>query len=89
MGVNMDGVGKRAMRHQPQAEADEKLQPDAAADYLGHTVATMREWRSRGRGPAYFKAADGSISYAKSDLDAFKEARQPRRIVPGEKRSAA
>ncbi|HEX5957549.1 MAG TPA: helix-turn-helix domain-containing protein [Hyphomicrobiaceae bacterium] len=81
-------MGKRAMRHQPQSD-EERLLPDEAAAYLGHTVATMREWRSRGRGPAYFKAPDGSISYAKSDLDAFKETRKPRRIVPGEKRSAA
>ena len=71
-------------------DGDEKeYQSPAAADYLDTSEGTLRAWRHLGKGPVYYKSAAGDVFYKKSDLDAFKETRKPRRIVPGERRSAA
>jgi hypothetical protein len=88
----MDVVGSKAKcgsRHQTPDAEDESYLPAAAAPYVGKTEATLRTWRHQGKGPVYYKDPSGQITYRKSDLDAFNEARRPRRIVPGEKRSAA
>jgi hypothetical protein len=53
---------------------------------LGFAVRpqTLRAWRCREKGPAYFKAKNHlHVRYRKSDLDAFVEAS---RIVPGERK---
>ena len=88
----VDGKAKRGSGHRPHSVedgSDETYLPAAAAPYVHSTEATLRAWRHQGRGPAYYKDASGQITYRKSDLDAFNEARQPRRIVPGERRGTA
>lgn len=46
------------------------LPPEMAAQYVGYSPATLRNFRSRGRGPRYIK--DGrKILYRVSDLDAY------------------
>ena len=49
---------------------------DAAAAYIHSTPATMKTWRSRGKGPAYFRGLGKEILYRRSDLDAFIESRR-------------
>jgi hypothetical protein len=91
----MDVVGSKAKcgsRHQTSDAEDGSngtYLPAAAAPYVGSTEATLRTWRHQGKGPVYYKDPSGQITYRKSDLDTFNETRRPRRIVPGEKRSAA
>jgi predicted site-specific integrase-resolvase len=52
------------------------------APKLGVEPATLRKWRTRGRGPVYAKIG-GKIRYKLSDVLAFIEAS---RVVPGEKK---
>lgn len=46
------------------------LTPRQAANYLGKTPEILKQWRFKGRGPAYVKRG-GRIFYPKADLDAF------------------
>lgn len=54
-----------------------------AAERLGLAVPTLRQWRSRGRGPAFHKLGS-SVRYAVADLEAWIEAqrRTPRPAKP-------
>lgn len=44
-----------------------------AAQYLGQSPQTLRQWRTQSRGPAYLKDRRG-VRYAKSDMDAWLQA---------------
>ena len=46
----------------------------SAAQFIGVKPATLRAWRSRREGPAYFKA--GRIWYAREDLDVWIRSRR-------------
>jgi hypothetical protein len=88
----VDSKGRRGRLRRPlnpEDDPDEMVLPEAAAPYVGTTVGTLRGWRSLGKGPVYYKDGAGQVLYKKSDLDAFNEARLPRRIVPGGKGSTA
>jgi excisionase family DNA binding protein len=47
-----------------------------ATDYLGVSPTTLAVWRSRDKGPRYYRMG-GFIRYRKEDLDAFVEAVEP------------
>ena len=44
-----------------------------AAALLTLSPATLASWRSRGRGPAYFRLGSRAIRYRRSDLERFLE----------------
>lgn len=48
------------------------LDTKGAADYLGFSPVTLRQWRCQGRGPKYVKAGR-SIRYRVADLDLYQE----------------
>ena len=50
-----------------------------AAELLGVSVSTLRNWRFSGKGPRYFRVGDRSIRYDPSDLRAFARPIEPRR----------
>ena len=56
-------------------EAQQALTPQQAARYLGVSDATLRLWRSRCKGPRYFKAGEKLVRYRRADLDAWIETR--------------
>lgn len=52
--------------------------PREAAALIGRTEATLRHWRTNGRGPAFGRTDDGAgsaIFYRLSDLEAWLEER--------------
>lgn len=56
-------------------DQESTLTPIKAARYLGISEASLRLWRSEGRGPRFFKAGEKLIRYRRADLDAWIEAR--------------
>lgn len=60
-----------------QALATKHCNEFAAADYLSLSVATLRDWRIRKRGPVYSKFGK-SVRYSISELDRFAEAAKVR-----------
>jgi len=48
--------------------------PKKAAKYVGVTEATLRFWRSRDKGPRYFRAGK-LVRYRRVDLDSWIEGR--------------
>jgi Helix-turn-helix domain len=49
---------------------DGRMPPKDAANYLGRTTGTLKQWRTHGRGPAWLKIA-GRVFYQKAVLDEF------------------
>lgn len=47
------------------------LNGEEAADYLGSTAGTLRNWRAAGKGPRYHIIQDRLVRYHADDLDAF------------------
>lgn len=56
-------------------DQESTLTPIKAARYIGVSEASLRLWRSEGRGPRYFKAGLKLVRYRRADLDAWIEAR--------------
>jgi excisionase family DNA binding protein len=56
-------------------EQESTLTPIKAARYLGVSEASLRFWRSEGKGPRHFKAGEKLVRYRRADLDAWIEAR--------------
>lgn len=61
-------------------DPDQTLTPNEAAKFLGVSVKTLNNWRSKGRGPAYVKYAGaidglgrqrGNVTYRLGDLREF------------------
>ena len=48
---------------------DGRMDTANAADYLGRSVKTLAQWRSRGIGPNYVKR--GRIYYFRNDIDSW------------------
>jgi predicted DNA-binding transcriptional regulator AlpA len=57
---------------------DRALNEKEAADFLGLSVCTLRNYRHASRGPAYLKLSR-AIRYLESDL---REYRESKRVVP-------
>jgi hypothetical protein len=53
--------------------ANESLDVEGAAEFLGMPAGTLRYWRHQGRGPKSFKYGR-RVFYKTSDLDAWAEA---------------
>lgn len=47
------------------------LDTDAAADYLGSTAGSLKNWRATGQGPAYHVCGGRMVRYNVEDLDRF------------------
>lgn len=47
------------------------LKEHDAAAYLGVSINTMRQWRTKGNGPRYYKLGGWMIRYDVVDLDAY------------------
>ena len=56
-------------------EQESTLTPIKAGRYLGVSEASLRLWRSEGRGPRWFRAGQKLVRYRKTDLDAWVESR--------------
>jgi excisionase family DNA binding protein len=56
-------------------DALQALTSKQAARYLGVSEATLRLWRSEGKGPAFFRAGEKLVRYRRADLDTWIEAR--------------
>ncbi len=46
-----------------------------AADYIGHSVRALQNWRIRGGGPKFVKISHRSIRYRRCDLNDWIESR--------------
>lgn len=51
------------------------LTTEQAGNYLALPPATLRSWRSLGKGPAYVRLAARDVRYRTSDLKAWADAR--------------
>ena len=47
------------------------LKESEAAEYLGVSSGTMRNWRSAGAGPKFLKPTSALVRYTIADLDEF------------------
>jgi hypothetical protein len=58
----------------------ERMTPAAVAEYLDVSEATLRNWRSEQRGPAYFRL--GRVFYWRRDVDRWFRSRrvEPREV---------
>jgi hypothetical protein len=54
---------------------DQSFDTPGAAQYLGLSVSIMTKWRVEGRGPVFCKLSR-RVTYKKSDLDAWRDARR-------------
>jgi predicted DNA-binding transcriptional regulator AlpA len=52
-------------------KADPLATPDEVAEYLQKPPKTLAEWRSKGRGPQYYKLDGGHIRYDWADVRAW------------------
>ena len=68
------------MQDMARKDPRESLTPEQAAEYLGQSVNTLRQWRSQGRGPAYEKRGR-NVRYKLEDLEAWRNAN---RVLTGE-----
>jgi hypothetical protein len=53
-----------------------RLTEKAAADRLGISAGTLRNWRANGKGPAFVRIG-AAIRYEVADLDAFVQRVEP------------
>ena len=47
---------------------DRLINEAEAAEFLGHSVRTLQNWRVRGGGPHYIKISKRSVRYCRRDL---------------------
>lgn len=52
-----------------QTSTKQVVSPLEAAKYLGVSKATLRRWRSSGKGPRFVRYKSGTIKYCQGDLD--------------------
>lgn len=60
-----------AMKKNDNSENSELLAPRAAAQFLGITPRTLKDWRLKGTGPRFHRLSDRTVRYRRSDLEAF------------------
>ncbi|MBL4838243.1 MAG: helix-turn-helix domain-containing protein [Kordiimonadaceae bacterium] len=62
------------MNQQLQSDYQTKLiNEHEAADYIGHSVRALQNWRVRGGGPRFVKVSGRSIRYRRCDLNEWIE----------------
>ena len=59
------------------------LNSEQAAEYLGISTATLKNWRKRGDGPPFIKVNARVIRYLRCDLDAWMDGK-PRQTISGD-----
>ena len=59
------------------------LNSEQTAEYLGISVATLKNWRKRGDGPPFIKVNARLIRYQQSDLDIWMDCK-PRQTISGD-----
>ena len=59
------------------------LNSEQAAEYLGISAATIKNWRKRGDGPPFIKVNARVIRYLSCDLDAWMDCK-PRQTISGD-----
>lgn len=59
------------------------LNSEQTAEYLGISVATLKNWRKRGDGPPFIKVNARLIRYQQSDLDTWMDCK-PRQTISGD-----
>ena len=59
------------------------LNSEQTAEYLGISVATLKNWRKRGDGPPFIKVNARVIRYLCCDLDAWMDGK-PRQTISGD-----
>lgn len=70
------------MEQHPSEVGTEQIQPELMTSaevgaYLGVTLNTLQKWRSRNRGPKYYKyggANSAAVRYDKEDVERFRAA---------------
>ena len=70
------------MEQHPSEVGTEQVQPELmtsaeVSEYLGVTLNTLQKWRSRKRGPKYFKyggANSSAVRYDKKDVEHYRAA---------------
>jgi hypothetical protein len=63
-------------------KTDPLATPEEVAAHLRRPPKTLAEWRSRGRGPRYFKLEGGQIRYDWADVRAWLTAQRHDGQVP-------
>lgn len=62
-----------SMMQTQRSRTNESFTSQQAAEYLGQSPNTLRQWRSQGRGPAYEKRGR-NVRYQRNDLDVWRNA---------------
>ena len=57
--------------------SDDSVNEYYVSEYLGVSIYTVRKWRSRKRGPNYYKY-EGCVRYEKAELEEYKRSRTVR-----------
>jgi predicted DNA-binding transcriptional regulator AlpA len=56
----------------------ERWTPTEAADFLGVSAETLRGWRSKRTGPAFFQVSRNVLFYSRSDVQSWLAQRRVR-----------
>jgi predicted DNA-binding transcriptional regulator AlpA len=75
--VSAPGRGYETVIEQQHAFSERE-----AGKYLGISPATLRLWRSEGKGPRYFRAGEKLVRYRRVDLDGWIEQRLSTPVTP-------
>jgi hypothetical protein len=60
------------------------ISQNAAAKILGYGLASLKKWRSTGKGPVYYKVRN-RVFYKREDLDRFLATQTVVRVEPAAK----
>ena len=62
---------REVVRQELARPASPWLDSEAAAEYLGTTAGTLKNWRAAGKGPKYHVVQDRLVRYHRDEMDAF------------------
>lgn len=68
--LTIDAI-RAAVREELSRTVSPWLDSEQAADYLGSTAGTLKNWRATGQGPKYHVIQSRLVRYHREDLDAF------------------
>ena len=71
MGDEIIEAIRQVVREEMAKSSSPWLSTEQAAEYLGSSPATLKNWRSAGEGPAYRTCNGRLIRYERDDLDRF------------------
>ena len=76
LATSMAPVAEEVMRLE-RLRRKQSLTTDEVAELYGYSAGTLRNWRCKGRGPAYTRDG-GVIVYRRKDVEAYQEAHRVR-----------